>query len=254
MESSGGDGAARLVVEPEAGPSWAERAALDPLAAVIDPADAAGAKNALIDAAQRRALRAELDPRGGRLEILDFGCGTGRMTAWLAGLGHDAGGIDAAPEMVAAARAAHPGIRFDAAESAALPRPDASVDVVLSVWVLQYLVLHPERLDAQLAEIRRVLRPGGRLLALEQAQSGGIGRGTSAQAYADRLAAAGLTVESTRPVRRSDSRVVAHVAARPWLGRLPGVDRLALAEARRGGMAIPPGGYVDALFVARRAA
>ena len=44
--------------------------------------------------------------------VWDVGCGPGHVTAFLAGLGLDAAGIDLSDRMVAQARARHPGLEF----------------------------------------------------------------------------------------------------------------------------------------------
>lgn len=65
---------------------------------------------------------------------LDFGCGTGRSTRFLRGLGFDPVGVDIAPEMIRRARALDPDGRYrliDDGDFAALPR--GSFDLVLSV-------------------------------------------------------------------------------------------------------------------------
>ncbi len=50
----------------------------------------------------------------------DLGCGTGRVTAHLRGLGADVFGVDLSPGMIAVAREAYPGLRFDVGSMAAL--------------------------------------------------------------------------------------------------------------------------------------
>ncbi|WP_131740665.1 class I SAM-dependent DNA methyltransferase [Actinomadura roseirufa] len=94
--------------------------------------------------------------------VLDAGCGPGRVTAYLRGLGRDASGVDLSPEMIGHARAAHPGISFSEGTIAALDAADGSFGGVLS-W---YSVIHtpPELLPEIFAEFHRVLTPGGHLL------------------------------------------------------------------------------------------
>jgi ubiquinone/menaquinone biosynthesis C-methylase UbiE len=111
-------------------------------------------------------------------DVLDVGCGTGDLTMVAGKRSGAAGrvhGIDAAPEMIAVARrkAARLGLKIDYSVAAAedLPFADSSFDVVLSSLVMHHL---PDDLKrTALAEIRRVLRPGGRLLVIDLKRSSG---------------------------------------------------------------------------------
>jgi ubiquinone/menaquinone biosynthesis C-methylase UbiE len=97
------------------------------------------------------------------LDLLDVGCGPGTITSDLARLVAPGRvvGIDRAPEVLAQA-SAHAGgqgvsIELRVGDAYALPLPDASFDVVHAHQLLQHLS-DPVR---ALAEMRRVLRPGG---------------------------------------------------------------------------------------------
>ena len=103
--------------------------------------------------------------------VLDVGCGTGTLAIAIRprvrqGEVH---GIDASPEMIEVAKekAAKAGaeIDFQVALVEAIPFPDASFDLVTSSLMLHHL---PDDLKRKgFAEIRRVLKPGGRFLAMD---------------------------------------------------------------------------------------
>ncbi|MGM0984718.1 MAG: malonyl-ACP O-methyltransferase BioC [Pseudomonadota bacterium] len=96
--------------------------------------------------------------------VLDLGCGPGEMAAQLAerfGIGCTVIGLDLAPGMLEVARRTHAhAARWLCGDAAALPLEDASQDLVVSNLAIQWC---PD-LDAVMAELRRVLRPGGRAL------------------------------------------------------------------------------------------
>lgn len=101
--------------------------------------------------------------------VLDVGCGTGAVTIpakQRVGAAGQAAGIDPAPEMIAVAqrKAQHKGLEIDFRLGVieALPYPDASFDAITSSLMMHHL---PAQVQVKgLAEIYRVLKPGGRLL------------------------------------------------------------------------------------------
>ena len=100
--------------------------------------------------------------------VLDIGSGTGSQTrALAAAVGPDgvAIGIEPNPGLraVAEERSADSRVRYTEGDALALPLPDGSVDVVWCERVLQHL---PEP-DKAVAEMARVLRPGGRVALLD---------------------------------------------------------------------------------------
>ena len=104
--------------------------------------------------------------------VLDVGCGTGDVTLPAkvrAGSEGHVYGIDPAPEMIAAARAKaeRQGLEIDFRVGVieSLPLPDASLDVVTASMMIHHL---PDDLKVRgLAEIYRVLKPGGHVLIFD---------------------------------------------------------------------------------------
>ena len=96
--------------------------------------------------------------------LLEIGCGLGIELGKLGQLGFDVTGIDLAPQAAELANLnlKRKGVtgRAVVANAEALDFPDATFDVVYSSGVLQ----HTPDMDRAIAEIRRVLKPGGRIL------------------------------------------------------------------------------------------
>lgn len=104
--------------------------------------------------------------------VLDIGCGTGTLAITAkrqVGRNGYVCGIDASPEMLARAskKARKAGLEVDFRNALveSMPFRDGQFDVVLSTLMLHHL---PGKLRNQCAaEVRRVLKPGGRLLAID---------------------------------------------------------------------------------------
>src|SRR3974377_1959663 len=103
--------------------------------------------------------------------VLDVGCGTGTLAICAkrrVGTGGSVQGIDASPEMIARAtkkaRKAGEKVHFQNALAEALPFPDGQFDVVFATVMLHHLPRKPRQQCA--AEVRRVIKPGGRVLAV----------------------------------------------------------------------------------------
>jgi SAM-dependent methyltransferase len=104
--------------------------------------------------------------------VLDVGCGTGSLTIAAARAAGPTGrvvGIEPGIEMIERARGkakrSRLPIEFVATAGEALPFPDGSFDVVLISLVLHQLP--SDALHATMAQVRRILAPGGRLLAVD---------------------------------------------------------------------------------------
>jgi len=176
---------------------------------------------------------------------LDAACGTGRHAARLAALGHEVTGVDLTPEMLALARARVPGARFIEADLRSIPASDGAYDLVVCGLALAHVQAPAETV----AELGRVLTPGGRLivsvlhpflaaLGWQAPFTGADGRRGFVRehphTHADYLAAlrgAGLALEEliepqltashTRAKRRA-SRVIGEATVQAYAG-LPGV-------------------------------
>ncbi len=91
--------------------------------------------------------------------ILDLGCGDGQLTLRIAATGARVEGVDASAEMVVGARAR--GVHAVLGNAEALPHGDGVFDAVFSNAALHWV----RDQDAMMAEVHRVLRPGGRFVA-----------------------------------------------------------------------------------------
>ncbi len=91
--------------------------------------------------------------------ILDLGCGDGQLTFRIAATGAAVVGVDASPEMVAAARSRD--IQADEAGAELLPYAGGGFEAVFSNAALHWVRGQEE----MMGEVRRVLKPGGRFVA-----------------------------------------------------------------------------------------
>ena len=93
--------------------------------------------------------------------VLEVGCGWGELAEWIAGeTGADVVATDLSPRMVELAR--ERGVDAQVADVQRLPFADGEFDVAVAAWMLY----HVPELERAIAELARVLRPGGRLVAV----------------------------------------------------------------------------------------
>jgi len=123
------------------------------------------------DGAWKRALVSAL-PDWPAPSCVDLACGTGDVAFLLAArypLGSVAG-LDIAPAMLAIAggRNRFPNVRFERGDMGALSYPDASADIVTAGYALR----NAPDLRIAIAEVRRVLRPGGVFAILDFSKPG----------------------------------------------------------------------------------
>jgi demethylmenaquinone methyltransferase/2-methoxy-6-polyprenyl-1,4-benzoquinol methylase len=122
-----------------------------------------------LDLRWRRLAAAEVVRPGDR--VLDAACGTGDLAL----ADHRAGalevtGLDFSPRMLERARRKAPGIRFVEGDMLALPFEDGVFDSA----TVGFGVRNVSDLELALRELRRVLRPGGRLAILEITRARGV--------------------------------------------------------------------------------
>ena len=105
------------------------------------------------------ATFAERVPSG---QVLEVGCGSGRIAEQLHRLGLEVAGMDLSPNMIEVARREHPHLRFEVGSMEVLDAGDNSLAGIVA-W---YSIIHtpPAHLPAVFAELHRVLTPNGPLL------------------------------------------------------------------------------------------
>lgn len=99
--------------------------------------------------------------------LLDFGCGIGGTLGFLrrAFPQTTLHGMDVSPESLALARDAHPDVTLALIEGDRLSLPDGAIDIAVAACVFHHIP--PAERGNWLGELRRVLKPGGRLFLFE---------------------------------------------------------------------------------------
>jgi SAM-dependent methyltransferase len=189
------------------------------------------------------AAVAEAAPR----RVLEVGCGWGELAEWLAReTGAEVVATDLSPHMVELAR--ERGVDARLADVQELPFADGEFDVVVAAWMLY----HVPDLDRAVAELARVLRPGGRLIAVTNSRyhlmelRDLVGSGPSSISFSRETGEELLTAHFAR-VRREDID-----------GRLAFADRAEVEEYVRASISMSPfvgnlPATVDEPLFARRA-
>ena len=140
--------------------------------------------------------------------VADFGCGTGQLASQLSPHVRQVVGVDHSPAMLAAARVQTSelgNVELLQADLAQVPLDDASCDAAVCVLVLTYL----DQAAPVLAEMARVLRPGGRAVVVDlmrhdredfRRQMGQRSLGFTGEALTQLLSDAGLARARCRPL------------------------------------------------------
>lgn len=112
--------------------------------------------------AWRKATTAAIDPQPG-MKILDLAAGTGSSSAPLAARGADVIPADFSEGMLAAGRKARPHLAFTKADALNLPFADGEFDVA----TISFGLRNTQNTARALAEMLRVVKPGGELVVCE---------------------------------------------------------------------------------------
>lgn len=100
-----------------------------------------------------------------RLKVLDLGCGVGNYHGLLQHSFNELHGVDVSAACIEEAASRYPGVEYRVYDGSRLPYPDASFDLAYTVCVMHHV---PERNWPEfVAEMHRVLRPGGLALVFE---------------------------------------------------------------------------------------
>jgi SAM-dependent methyltransferase len=122
---------------------------------------------------EKRVITVELEPLAARIRseerrrprVLDLGCGTGELAPVFLKRGYSYVGIDIEDERIAYAAKKYPKGKFHVMDASALEYPDGYFDQILVTGVLHHL--SDEDVRSIVKEMKRVLRPDGRALVME---------------------------------------------------------------------------------------
>lgn len=228
-------------------------------AAVIDPNDWRGLKNAYIALSHHQALFPILNRLPEHASILDFGCGTGMFLASFQRVRPDilGVGVDLSEAMLTEAVRLHPQLarQIIAYDGHRLPFADRSVEALTCIGVLFY-ICEDSRLLAMANEFHRVLKPGGWVVAVDQVRRKTYPQPEhhKIQRTPEQLVAlftqSGFVLQEWRQIRRGRFPLVYGIR----YGWVPARFHAAIArlEARLWrGASVPLFDYADALFIWR---
>jgi SAM-dependent methyltransferase len=146
---------------------WGKKANKGFLASGIDPGDRRGHKNYYIDLLQKTALEEVLVLKGDEV-VLDFGCGSGRFSYWIAPRVKKVIGLEVTPEMIELAERNRiaGNVEFKVYDGVHFPSLPYSFDLIFSVGVL--CIMKGELLKTTLSSLTQYVKRDGRFYIIEQ--------------------------------------------------------------------------------------
>ena len=181
---------------------WAQRAELPELEAVLAPGGSSR-RNSFLHGIHLFAARRALRAFGRSSRIVDFGCGTGRLTKFFSSHGCRVVGTEVTPEMIERAKTSCDSAQceFLLTDGVKLSLPSSSVDGVWCCGVLRYSLFVKNPAYAKIArEMYRILRPGGCVVNCEIYVDADFG------VFSKDFEAAGFTTQYIRVLHRYGSR------------------------------------------------
>jgi SAM-dependent methyltransferase len=179
---------------------WRRRAEAGFLASGIDPGDRKGHKNLYIDTLQKIAFGEVLKLRGDEI-VLDFGCGSGRFSYWIAPKVKKVVGLEITQEMIDLARKNRTAdnAEFLVYDGLHFPAFPYLFDLILSVGVLQ--VMKAELLKNTLSSLARYLKKDGMFYFIEQVSDNSKVDRPSLKEYLEAFDSSNLKCLEYHPIR-----------------------------------------------------
>ena len=230
--------------------NWEKTAEKGFLASGIDPADRRGRKNYYIDLLQKTALEEALDLKGDEI-VLDFGCGSGRFSYWIAPRVKQVVGLEVTPAMIELAernRTAE-NVEFMLYDGVHFPVFSYSFDIILSVGVLQ--TIRGELLKSTLSSLARCLRKDGMGYLIEQVSDNPKGERPEVRQYLTAFKESKLECLRYYPIRSGCWWVLYLIRygfiPKNWFSRIAH-DELLKRRSERGRVHV----YKDFLFLLKK--
>jgi len=153
--------------------TWQEYAQKGDLRSVLDPNDCENKKNKHVDLIHKTAVDKAIGSIA-QSTILDFGCGTGRICRYLSNRENLVLGLECTEAMLVNARKLthEKNIKYILFNGKSLPIADHCIDMIISIYVLQYCVKNTLIFQNLIEEFYRILTPKGKLLLIEQISYG----------------------------------------------------------------------------------